>query len=136
MKADTGLGFGKYADIPWTRVPVSYLRWLVNSRHPQITRAELEINRRGTVLPTMEITGHAIDRVSALFIKKWRTTRQPDEGIHTWLHRTAELALRTNRRDNQGRVIHEDMLFAFADENQWPVLKTVMMNPGFNPGTT
>ncbi len=133
MSGEPCIDFGKYAGTAWTRVPVSYLRWMVNSGHPQARQAEVEIKRRGTVLPTMEITGHAIDRVSSLFINKWRVTRYPDEGLHTWLHRTAETALKANRRDDAGRVIHEDMLFAFAEEDQWPVLKTVMRNPKFTP---
>lgn len=133
MTAETCLGFGKYAETKWTRVPVGYLRWLVNSNHPQCALAVQEIKRRGTVLPTMEITGHAIDRASALFINKWRGSRNPDEGIHSWLHRVAEGALRGNQRDAEGRVIFEDMVFAFAEEDRWPVLKTVMRNAKVDP---
>lgn len=135
MTAEACLGFGKYADSTWTRVPVGYLRWLVNSGHPQSALAEQEIKRRGTVLPTMEITGHAIDRVSSLFLNKWRVTRQTDEGMHSWLHRVAESALRNNQRDNKGRVVFEDMVFGFAEEHRWPVLRTVMRNSKFKPTT-
>lgn len=133
---DTCINIGKYAGTPWTRVPVSYLRWMVNSGHPDAKTAAAEIKRRGTVLPQMEISGHAIDRASTLFINKWRVTRDPDEGIYSWLTRMAELAMKSNQRDEQGRVVHEDMLFAFAEENRWPVLKTVLKNekyPGKKP---
>lgn len=133
MTTDALLGFGRHAETPWTRVPIAYLRYLVNSRHPQADRATVEIARRGSVLPTIEITGHAIDRASALFIRKWQSTRRPDEGIHSWLHRTAETALKANQRDGQGRVLHEDMLLAFAEEDRWPILKTVMRNPKSRP---
>lgn len=131
--ADTCIDFGKFAGTPWPRIPVAYLRWMINSAHPQAATAKAEIKRRGTVLPTMEITGHAIDRASTMFINKWRISRYPDEGLHSWLHRIAETALKANQRDSEGRVIFEDMLFAFADENQWPVLKTVMKNQKYNP---
>jgi len=127
------LGFGKYAATPWTRVPVGYLRWLVNNGHPQSATAEQELKRRGTVLPTMEITGHAIDRVSSLFMNKWRIQREPDEGLHSWLHRVAQAALKANQRDEQGRIVHEDMIFAFAEEERWPILKTVMRSPKVDP---
>lgn len=127
------IDFGKHKDLPYTQVPVAYLRWMVNSRHEKAPLAEAELKRRNTVLPTMEISGHATDRASLLFLKKWRASRTPDEGIHSWLHRTAEQALAAGKIDDKGRFIHEDMLFAFTDteENRWPVLKTVLKNNSF-----
>jgi len=124
------IDFGKHKTMPYSRVPVAYLRWMVNSQHERSNLAEIELKRRNTVLPTMEISGHATDRASLLFLQKWRSARTTDEGIHSWLHRTAEQAIASGNTDDKGRFIHEDMLFAFTDleTNRWPVLKTVMKN--------
>jgi hypothetical protein len=59
--------FGKHKDERWTRIPLSYLKWVLNEmaesdqRH-QIAKAELE--RRGDTMPTeVEISNHAIDKL-------------------------------------------------------------------------
>jgi hypothetical protein len=57
--------FGKHKGERWTRVPISYLKWLVNvgSQYAEIAQAELD--RRGTRLThDINLTGHAIDRAS------------------------------------------------------------------------
>jgi hypothetical protein len=61
------LGFGKHHDKPYTRVPVGYLKWMVNTPEMSEERrklAEAELKRRGTHTPELDISGHAIDRAS------------------------------------------------------------------------
>lgn len=117
--------FGKHKGELWTRVPVNYLKWLVNigSKHSNIAQAELD--RRGTVTPDMDISGHAIDRASLDCWDIYRKTRNEREGLNAWLHRMATEA-RKGERDRKGRFNHEGMVFAFVDDGVWPVLKTVM----------
>lgn len=67
--------FGKYKGERITRVPVGYLRWMSNIRHEFSEYAEEEMDRRGTVLITVEITGHAIDRASLLCRHIWHKSK-------------------------------------------------------------
>lgn len=130
--------FGKHKGELWTRVPVSYLKWLVNSppfrgdtHSIEIGKAELE--RRGTFTPTVEISGHAIDRASLSCRKTWHQTAKSDqEGIHAWLCRVAAEALATvpvaelTEIGAEGRIDHLGLRFVFLFGECWPVLKTVM----------
>lgn len=117
--------FGKHNGEPYTRLPVSYLKWMVNSGHSRKHIAEAELKRRGTVTPDMDISGHAIDRASLNCLDIYRNTRNQDEGIHAWLSRMADEAIKTEP-DKKGRHIYNNMKFAFEKDGCWPVLKTVM----------
>lgn len=124
------VGFGKHKGELWTRLPVSYLRWLVNQQPPEfgtdsrpIARAELE--RRGSVLPTIEVSGHAIDRASLNCRAIWHGTREKDEGLHAWLCRLGAEALKVGAEEN-GKHRYAGLFFAFEQDGIWPVLKTVM----------
>lgn len=117
--------FGKHNGERYTRIPVSYLKWMVNSNHSRAHIAQAELDRRGTVTPDMEISGHAIDRASLNCLDIWRSSRNKDEGISAWLIRMSAEALKTEP-DKKGRFHFNNMLFAFEREGVWPVLKTVM----------
>lgn len=113
----------------WTRVPVGYLRWIVNSARtapPQVRQiATAELKRRGSVLPTLEISGHAIDRASLRCRKTWhQTALTPDEGLHAWLCRVSEQALAMGERDG-AKVRHLGLVFVFEVGDVYPVLKTI-----------
>lgn len=118
--------FGKHKGERWTRLPVSYLKWLVNegTQHADIARAELE--RRGTILTqNLEITGHAIDRASQQCLSLWKITAEKDEGLHSWLYRLANEALeQTGGREDA--VVYHNMKFVFHFGEVYPTLKTVM----------
>jgi hypothetical protein len=123
--------FGKHKGELWTRVPVAYLKWLTNKApiNPgdiagDIARSELK--RRGTVTPTIEVSGHAIDRASLSCRKIWHETRGPDEGLHAWLCRMAQAALDAKDETKSGKFHHCGMLFAFEFGECYPALKTVM----------
>lgn len=116
---------GRHAGMLITRVPVSYLKWMVNAKHTEARYAQAELDRRGTVTPTLEVSGHAIDRASQCCLDHWRAQRQEDEGLHAWLVRvsTEALAVGTPRGE---KIIHAGMRFVFERDGVWPVLKTVM----------
>lgn len=118
---------GKHKGIRITRVPVSYLKWMVNERHTYADEAAAEMQRRGTVTPDIEVSGHAIDRASLFCWKTWRENSSADEGLHAWLVRVAQEALSSGRRypEVPGRILHAGLSFQFEMDGVWPVLKTV-----------
>lgn len=129
------IDFGKHKGSLWTRVPVSYLHWLINaaplngSAARAIARAELK--RRGTTLPLIEVSGHAIDRASLSCRKIWhQTARDENEGLHAWLCRVAMEALGTQPPERaQGaagaEIIYLGMKLIFVFGESYPALKTV-----------
>lgn len=117
--------FGRHAGEPYTRLPVSYLRWMVNARHSRADIAEAELKRRGTVTPDIDITGHAIDRASQRCLDLWQKSRQGPEGLHAWLHRMAVAALE-KPADVNGRHRCGEIIFVIDQAGCWPVVKTVL----------
>lgn len=125
------IDFGKHKGTAVTRLPVSYLRWMANEekmaeRWKEIARAELA--RRGTTMPMLEISGHAIDNASLRVRKIWHETRGEQEGIHAWLHRVANAALTMGKKDEKhpDRIRWIGIIFVFAHGEEFPILKTVM----------
>lgn len=118
--------FGKHRGIPYTRVPASYLKWMVSAAHPLSDIAQAELTRRGTTTPDMDISGHAIDRASISCRKIWHQTRREEEGLHSWLARVAREAMDAGQVNAKGRHEYIGMQFAFEMDGAWPVLKTVM----------
>jgi len=120
MKVD----FGKHTGELYTRVPVSYLKWMVQCNHSRGEIAQAELDRRGTVTPDVDVSGHAIDSASLRLRKKWHETAKENEGLHAWLIRMCQEAL-LNKIDNNGAVKHNGIKFIFQP-GKWPMLKTVM----------
>ena len=118
--------FGRHKNFLYTRMPVSYLKWMVNSGHRKADIAAAELKRRGTVTPDLDVSGHAIDRASLTCRKIWHETRGSDEGLHAWLVRMANEAMAKANIDDKGRYHHNGMMLAFENDGVWPVLKTVM----------
>lgn len=118
--------FGRHKGTPYTRLPVSYLTWMVGSNHSRSELASAELARRGTVTPDLDVSGHALDRASLYCLEVWKATRREKEGLHAWLCRAAREALTANNTDPQGRYMHLSMKFVFEFEHKWPVLKTVL----------
>jgi len=118
---------GKHRGERITRIPVSYLKWMVNEGHSCADKAEAELKRRGTVTPELDVSGHAIDRASLRCQHVWRETREEDEGLHAWLCRMAADAIAhgTPHKD-RGRYAWKGLSFRFEMDHRWPVLKTVM----------
>lgn len=118
--------FGKHKGTPYTRLPVSYLLWMVNVKHSKQEIAQAELDRRGTVAPDLDLSGHAIDRASLRCLNIWQSTRQKGEGLHAWLARVGREALDAAPPDKDGRCFYMGMKLAFEMDGAWPVLKTVM----------
>lgn len=123
------IDFGKHKGQLWTRVPVGYLRWLVNVKDPltpeAIEIANAELDRRGSKIPTIEISGHAIDRASLRCRKIWHEDRTKDEGLHSWLVRVSKEALERGERAEE-KIKHKGMKFVFEHGEYYPSLKTIM----------
>lgn len=109
---DLEMPFGKYAGERVTRVPVGYLKWAVSvsansqiklkdgSTVPFAEVAKAEIERRGERLQNVEVSGHAIDRLSQKFRKIWHENKHGDEGLYSWAARvTSELWGRYQAKD-------------------------------------
>lgn len=124
LKCDFGMHEGKL----YTRIPVSYLKWMVNRNHPKAYIASAELARRGTVTPEIEITGHAIDRVSLRHMDKYLESRRSKEGIHAWLHRMAKKSKSKKFQYKKSHYRYNGITFVFSEEGEtiWPVLKTVL----------
>lgn len=129
------INFGKHKGTLWTRVPVSYLRYLINTPAPEPRNnngnaseiAKAELQRRGSVIPTLEISGHAIDRASLNCRKMWHATAlDSNEGIHAWLMRQAMNALALKQVNAEGQYLFGGMKFCFQPGEEFPILKTVI----------
>lgn len=123
---------GKHAGALITRVPISYLRWMVNEKHTEAAYARAELARRNTTMPQLEISGHAIDSASLRIRKTWHTTSKKDEGLHAWLHRVAIEARTQGMKDpdEPGKFHYIGVTFVFVEGDEFPVLKTVMSHKG------
>lgn len=131
--------FGRHKGTPYTRMPIGYLKWMVNSAHSKQAIAAAELKRRGTITPELDLSGHAIDRASTnpYTMHRYKETMRPDEGIYSWLARMAAEARAHNDVDHKGRFNYAGLRFAFEEGQHWPVLKTVMPAKGdkaFKPG--
>lgn len=113
--------FGKYKGERWTRVPVSYLKWLANDSYGERREmAESELKRRGTTIPSdVELSGHAIDRASQI------TNQWKDMGVYSWLTTIAGEAADLIIDDEV--VVHKGFKFVFILGNHFPILKTIMV---------
>lgn len=120
------LEFGKYQSIRIQRVPVSYLRFMVRNRTRQWEFAEAELDRRGTVVPKIEIAGHAIDAASLRIRRIWHEHRDENQGLHSWLCHAAWEAWNSRRHEKQQIVDHLGVRWVFDVDGVYPILKTVM----------
>jgi len=116
------------------RVPVSYLLWMVDQldeSNPWFAIAQTELNRRGTTIPTIEISGHAIDRASLNPATRaiWHETSNKDEGLHSWLTRMGQEAQIKGLVEKTGDEMicyYLDIKWVFTVGNCYPSLKTLM----------
>lgn len=120
------INYGRHNGELFTRLPVSYLRWMVNekSRMHDVARAELE--RRGSNLPEVELSGHAIDNASLRVRKIWHETKHGNEGLHTWLQRITLEARKYGERLDNGKISYMGMKLVITEGEEYPVLVTIM----------
>lgn len=125
------MNFGKHKGERWTRLPISYLKWILNQPDmAEVTKAtaQAELERRGTILNyELELSGHAIDRASLACLRYWKDLRKDDnEGMHAWLQRIAYDALAHGRKIDDTTFEYKNLKFSFAFGEMYPTLKTVM----------
>lgn len=117
--------FGKHKGERWTRIPVGYLKWLINEGTQYSDIAKAELKRRGTILEyDMEISSHAVDRASTACIKRWEKTRKKGEGLHSWLVRMSKAAIK--QEGEKEKITYKKITFVFCYGELYPTLKTVM----------
>ena len=117
--------FGKHKGELYTRLPISYLTWMINIGHSKSEIAKAELERRGTVMPTIEISGHAIDRASLTCRKIWHNDRGENEGLNAWLLRVSAEALEKGEKQDD-KILWKGMKFVFQTGKVYPTLKTIM----------
>lgn len=120
------LEFGKHRGELLTRVPLSYVKWMANEQ--QLAMRDLavaELKRRGTEVPTVEISAHAIDRASLRVRRTWHETRGEDEGLHSWLCRMVTEAMAAGEPVD-GAYFYLGMKLVVEQGAEFPVLKTIM----------
>ena len=127
------IDFGKHKGEPYTRAPISYLRWMVDSGHSRAEVAQAELERRGIPLVNapIEISGHAIDSASLRLWKIYRDTRKSArEGLHAWLVRTCVDAMAAGDPNLDGAVNYNGMKLVLHKGDLHYTLKTVMRDKG------
>ena len=120
------IDFGMHEGELFTRLPVSYLRWMMNNTTPQCNIAKAEFLRRGDTMPKIELSGHAIDSASIRVRKIWHETRLKDEGLYSWLQRVTLDAIRKGKILESGKIKYMGMKFVIVEGQEFPVLKTIM----------
>ncbi len=124
---------GKHRGELYTRIPIGYLKWMINVGHSNADIAAAELDRRGTVIDhDFIISNHAIDRVSLRCMGLWEEDREKDEGLYSWLARVVGECVRLIDKDKAGvvKMRYKGMKLVFDIEGVWPVLKTVMKAGG------
>lgn len=121
------INYGKHIGTPFTRLPLSYLRWMVNEAAPMHPYAKSELERRGTTMPEIEISGHAIDKASLRVRSIWhQTALSQDEGLYSWLHRMTLEAIEKGEKVGDGAIHYQGMKLVIEKGEEFPVLKTIM----------
>jgi len=120
------IDFGKHKGELFTRLPVSYLRWMINQNTQQSDIAKAEFERRGDTMPTVELSGHAIDNASLRVRKIWHETKLNDEGLYSWLMRITLEAIHNGEKLPSGKIKYLGMKFVIEQGEEFPILKTIM----------
>lgn len=127
---DVVMPFGKHKGERLTRVPVSYIRWMLNQADlPEnfTALAKAEYVRRGSLMPVVELTGHAIDNASLRVRKIWhQTAKDQDEGLYSWLQRMTLEAIENGEKLESGKILYQGMKFIIQQGEEFPILKTIM----------
>jgi hypothetical protein len=122
------IDFGKHKGERWTRLPISYLKWMINEVGGDKAEIALsELTRRGSQMPTgIELSAHAVDKASLRLRRIWhQTAKNQDEGLYTWLGRVASEAMATVG-DKSEVIEYMGIKFVFVYGEYYPTLKTVI----------
>lgn len=120
------INYGKHNGELITRLPVSYIKWMINSGAPMADYARAELERRGDTMPKVELSGHAIDNASLRVRKIWHETREQDEGLYSWLMRITLEAIEKGEKLESGKIKYLGMKLVIHQGEEFPLLKTIM----------
>jgi len=121
--------YGRYKGERFTRLPIPYLKKMVEHKMAMSRYAKAELKRRGfDADKCIDISPHSIDMASTRLLGHWKRTRRKGEGIFTWLHRIALEAIEKGNQDADGRYLHNKMKLSIKTEGVFPVLITVFYN--------
>lgn len=129
--------FGKHKGERWTRLPISYLKWMLNEMPKDSeawSLADSELERRGDTMPKdVEISNHAIDKASLRVRKAWHNDRGQDEGLYSWLVRisTEALSEKNGLNEQNERINWKGCKLVFTYGNYYPTLKTVLNDKSY-----
>lgn len=139
---DAIIRHGRYRGERLTRVPVGYLRWAVGASVASLIdlkdgsqvkfhqAARAEIDRRGERLQDVEISGHALDRLSFHALNIWHQHRRSGEGLYSWAQRATLEALEKAGPAPDGtetiRAQHCDIQWVIKIDQAIPALLTVL----------
>lgn len=121
---DVVIDFGKYRGVRIQHLPRGYLVFMVQNETQQWQYAEAEMDRRGTVIPQIELSAHSIDTASLRIRKTFHEHRGKNQGLHSWL---AEAAWAAYQEKPKGVDVHEylGVRWVFGIDGVFPMLKTV-----------
>lgn len=120
------IDYGRHKGELFTRLPVSYLKWMINEKSSQWEIAKAEFERRGDTMPKVHLSGHAIDNASLRVRKIWHETRGEDEGLFSWLQRITLEALEAGEKLDSGKIKYLGMKLVIVEGEEYPSLKTIM----------
>lgn len=120
------IDYGKHNGELMTRLPISYIRWMINEKAPMWEYAKAEFDRRGDTMPKVEISGHAIDKASLRVINVWRADARIGEGIYSWLQRIVLEALARGKKKYEDTYFYLGMKLIIVKGEEYPSLKTIM----------
>jgi hypothetical protein len=120
------ISFGKHKGELFTRLPRSYIRWMINEKTPQYEVAQAEFERRGDTMPKVELSGHAIDNASIRIWKTFQARKDKQEGLYSWLQRMTLEAIKHGEPMGDGIHWYKGMKFCIAEGEEFPTLKTIM----------
>jgi len=121
------VNFGKHKGERWTRIPISYLRWLIDVDSQYAPIAKKELARRGTILEhEIILTSHAIDRFYLRYFKAGikRKDIVISGGIYSYLYKLANEALKL--ANGVEEVKYKKLKFIFRYGKLDTALVTVM----------
>jgi hypothetical protein len=128
------INFGKHKGELFTRLPLTYIKWMINGNTPLADIAKAELKRRGSKLPEIELSRHAIDRASLYLLVKWSTDCNDNEGLATWLERVTLEALAQGVPIGN-KIHYKGMKFVIKEGEEFPILVTVMRNKNVGHAT-
>lgn len=124
------INFGKYTGELWTRLPVSYLKWIITSQARDHEIATAELARRGIPLTDdgIELSAHAIDSASLRLWAEFMPGHADGEGLHAWLKRITAEAIAGGEIDHNGRYVWQGrVLLAVEVGPLVTIVKTCMI---------